>query len=179
LQILETHGPSLSKLKDKTQARDAKRLLLEEQDEEFHKALEIDKEKARLLKEEQDKMEEETRRMEAERELILANKKATREELTKKLPPEPQPNDSQATVVAIRMLDGSKLSRRFLRSDTLQTVMHFVQSRQPVEVEQQPQFDLVSNFPRKLFTDLSVTLQQAGLFPQALLFVSERQQSST
>ena len=109
----------------------------------------------------------------------MANKKADREEQMKKLPPEPQANDPQSTTVAIRMLDGSKLSRRFLKSDNLQTVAYYVRSRLPIQVEQQPEFDLVSNFPRKLFTDLSVTLQQAGLFPQALLFVSERQQSST
>jgi hypothetical protein len=41
----------------------------------------------------------------------------------------------------------------------------------PNEVED---YDLITNFPRQVFSDKNMTLQQAGLCPQAALFVQEK-----
>jgi len=74
------------------------------------------------------------------------------------------------------MLDGSRVQRRFLKTETLDLVFTFVDSQLPLQIEEYPPYNLVSNFPRKTFTDAnrSETLQEAALTPQASLFVAER-----
>lgn len=72
--------------------------------------------------------------------------------------------------IRIRLPDGSNQARRFLKSDTVQTLYDFVDSLPQMTL---PSYQLVSNFPRKNFDrgTLGDSLEAAGLFPQAALFV--------
>jgi hypothetical protein len=67
-------------------------------------------------------------------------------------------------------VDGSRLQRRFNASDKLQTVFDFVES-QPIDLDH---FEILQNIPRKVFSDGNMTLEDAGLVPQAALFVQEK-----
>lgn len=51
-----------------------------------------------------------------------------------------------------------------------QLVFDFIDSSQ----EYDGSYDLVTNFPRRVFSERHLTLEQAGLFPHASLFVQEK-----
>jgi len=97
-----------------------------------------------------------------------------------KILPEEPIAGQHVTSLMIRLLDGQRIQRRFLKTDTLSMVFAFVESKFPIQLlEESAKYDLVSNFPRKTFNQLehaNLTLQETGLIPQASLFVSERTQ---
>ncbi|CAI9759410.1 unnamed protein product [Fraxinus pennsylvanica] len=107
----------------------AQRLIREQQDDEFLAALQADREKElkakedaeAVIAEERHKEEEMHRRLEEERELErqLAEKEAS-------LPLEPTPDDDNAVTLLVRMPDGSRMGRRFLKSDNLQYLFDFI-----------------------------------------------------
>jgi hypothetical protein len=88
------------------------------------------------------------------------------------LPPEPEAGGEGVTRLAVRLPDGRRLDRRWSKDDALQSVVDWVEA---VDADS---YDvaLVSHFPRREFgpADRALTLEQAGLHPQAMLFVKER-----
>ena len=86
------------------------------------------------------------------------------------LPPEP-PMGPDVSRLVIRLPDGRRLDRRFEKTDTLQLAIDLVAGADPDGEE----VDLVSNFPRKVFTrDMrGETLESLGLHPAATLFTRE------
>jgi len=73
--------------------------------------------------------------------------------------------------LVIRLTDGSRLQRRFKKTDKIQDIFNFVDAS---HIDLDGGYDLVSNFPRKVFVDRSITLDQAGLYPHASIFVQEK-----
>lgn len=162
----------------------AQRLLREQQDDEYFASLQADREKelkaieeaerhhleaaaARQAAFEEEKhREEEARRKlfeEEEFERILAAKQAS-------LPHEPSPDDENAVTLLIRMPDGSRCGRRFLKSDKLQSLFDFLDVGRVVKPGA---YRLVRPFPRRAFTDeestsslsdLGLTSKQEALF---------------
>jgi FAS-associated factor 2 len=72
--------------------------------------------------------------------------------------------------VLVRFPTGERKERRFLSTATIQSLYDYVDSLGCLDVEN---YSLVSNFPRVVYgTDkLSISLKEAGLHPQASLFV--------
>jgi len=68
----------------------------------------------------------------------------------------------------IRLSDGSKIRRRFLSTDPLEFVFAFVTTKELMENKV-----LVTHYPRKTYSDGKMTLLEAGLCPQAAMFVEE------
>jgi len=172
--VLETHGPMLTAARIEVEEREQNRRIREEQDVAFQQSLLEDQEKQEKVVEEERKKKEEFEVQQKQDQLRQTKQKELeqrRERISKSLAPEPEPGDG-VTQLIIRLTDGSRLQRRFYIKDRLQTVMDFVDSKRPTNVEC-PVYDLVSNFPRKTFTDHLVTLEEAGLHPQASLFVQE------
>ncbi|KAH9328288.1 hypothetical protein KI387_000396 [Taxus chinensis] len=112
---------------------EAQRMIREQQDEELLASLQADQEKA------------EARRMEEEvaREAAAAEKKRQQEEELRRLqeqeeserqleakklalPPEPTVEDENAVTLLVRMPDGSRRGRRFLKTDRLQSLFDFM-----------------------------------------------------
>ncbi|AQK57916.1 Plant UBX domain-containing protein 8 [Zea mays] len=186
----------------------AQRLLREQQDDEYLAALQADREKE--LKAVQ---EAELRRVEeaAAREAALERQKKEEEEKLKKqreeeelesklaakqasLPKEPLQNDEGAVTVVVRMPDGSRRGRRFLKSDRLQYLFDFIDiSRtfkpgtyrlqylliKDVQLESIAYYtgDMARSYPRRAFTelesqmslsDLGLTSKQEALFLEKL-----------
>lgn len=145
-----------------------KELLLQEQEKAFRDSLAQDQEKERLRKiEESQKQKDEQiihRSLEQQRKI--------REEKIKNLPSEPQPNEPEITTLAIRLLDGSKVQRKFRRKETLQAVYDYCDSTFPLDQEIKP-YVLTTNFPRQSFSNKSLTIEEAKLFPQSSLFLSD------
>ena len=70
----------------------------------------------------------------------------------------------------MRFPNGERKGRRFPGSATIQSLYDYVDSLGYIEVES---YRLVSNFPRVVYgpDKLSLSLKEAGLHPQASLFV--------
>uniref|UniRef100_A0A0E0LXM6 UBX domain-containing protein n=1 Tax=Oryza punctata TaxID=4537 RepID=A0A0E0LXM6_ORYPU len=165
----------------------AQRLLREQQDDEYLASLEVDREKE--LKAEQ---EAELCRLEAaaEREAAIAKQKQEEEEKRIKqleeeelesklaakqasLPKEPLPDDVGAITVVVRMPDGRRQGRRFLKSDNLQVLFDFIDISRTFKPGS---YRLVRSYPRRAFTDSEsqMSLSDLGLnSKQEALFLEQ------
>ena len=95
-------------------------------------------------------------------------KRRKEKEVVLGLEPDPGPT---TTTVSVRLPDGSRTQRRFVNSWKVGTLFDFVDTAPSVPALH---YSLVSNFPRRVFTrdgDEELTLEEAGLHPQAVLFV--------
>uniref|UniRef100_A0A0C9QM09 TSA: Wollemia nobilis Ref_Wollemi_Transcript_25401_2356 transcribed RNA sequence n=1 Tax=Wollemia nobilis TaxID=56998 RepID=A0A0C9QM09_9CONI len=157
---------------------EAQRLLREQQDDEYLASLQADREKAEAQRleeeaareaaaaEEKRQQEEELRRLqeEEESERQLAAKKAA-------LPPEPLTDDENAVTLLVRMPDGTRRGRRFLKSDRLQSLFDFIDVGGGVKPGT---YRLVRQYPRRAFTDVEQgsSLSDLGLMSkQEALFL--------
>lgn len=72
--------------------------------------------------------------------------------------------------VLVRFPTGERKDRRFHSTATIQSLYDYVDSLGCLDVES---YSLVSNFPRVVYgpEKLSLSLKEAGLHPQASLFV--------
>lgn len=72
--------------------------------------------------------------------------------------------------VLVRFPTGERKERRFHNSAAIQSIYDYVDSLDCLKVEK---YSLVSNFPRVVYgpEKLSLSLKEAGLHPQASLFV--------
>jgi len=170
--ILEAHEPILTNQRIEQEERTRDRLLREEQEREFQQSLLEDQEKEKRIREERQRIEEKQReeayqRQEEERK--KQDKIKRQEELLNKLPPEPSAGEG-VTQLIFRLSDGSRLQRRFYRTDKLQLVYDFIDSK---NIEQND-YDLVTNFPLRKFDDKTKTLAELDLYPQASLFISSK-----
>ena len=89
------------------------------------------------------------------------------------LPDEPEAGPD-VCMVLVRMPDGPRITRRFAKGAAVALVRTWVEASSPPE-RPMAAFELVSNFPRFVGSEAngSVTLEDAGLHPQATLFVKE------
>lgn len=143
----------------------AQRLIREQQDDEYLASLQADREKelkameeAEAAREEERQRAEESRRKlqeEQELETKLAAKEAS-------LPPEPSADDDNAVNLMVKMPDGNRRGRRFLRSDRLQSLFDFIDIGRMVKPGS---YRLVRPYPRRAFSDgeSTATLVELGL----------------
>ncbi|KAL0448130.1 UNVERIFIED_CONTAM: Plant UBX domain-containing protein 8 [Sesamum latifolium] len=104
----------------------AQRLIREQQDDEYLASLQADREKELKAKEEAEAAE---RRKEDELRRKLQEEKETERQLAAKeasLPQEPTSDDENAVTLLVRMPDGSRRGRRFLKSDKLQVIFALI-----------------------------------------------------
>eukprot|EP01087_Luapelamoeba_hula_P003759 TRINITY_DN1360_c0_g1_i2.p1 TRINITY_DN1360_c0_g1~~TRINITY_DN1360_c0_g1_i2.p1 ORF type:complete len:267 (-),score=63.53 TRINITY_DN1360_c0_g1_i2:22-822(-) len=83
--------------------------------------------------------------------------------------PGPDTNPADITQIALKLPDGSRVTRKFFATDALQGVHSYAQT---LLKDQAAKLELVSTFPPKRFgaTD-TTTLREAGLVPSAMLLV--------
>lgn len=129
-------------------------------------------------REEEDRLEEERiqeaiRRSEEEARLKEeAEKERVRREVAKTVPDEP-PLDAKHTKIRFRIPgDNSNLERRFLPSDSLQTLLDYLTSKG----FNSDDFKVLSSWPRRDLTTLerTSTLEELKLCPQETLTLEER-----
>ncbi|XAR70131.1 hypothetical protein NMG60_11026899 [Bertholletia excelsa] len=182
-RVLEESAPVLVAARLDAEERRNNIRLREEQDAAYQAALEADQAREQQRKEEEErrareaaeaerkqKEEEEARdraaREAAEKEAALAR---MRQEKALALGAEPE-KGPDVTQVLVRFPTGERKGRRFHSTATIQTLYDYVDSLGCLEVEN---YSLVSNFPRVVYGQekLSLSLKEAGLHPQASLFV--------
>jgi hypothetical protein len=149
------------------------RMLREEQDRAFHESLLQDQERERAQQEEIRKQELEELQKEDEEAMKLSielNRRKRCQDLADQLPPEPSIQSRNVTHIVIRMPTGDRLERRFLTTDKLQLLKDFVESK-AFDYQLPPQYEIVNTFPKQTFSDLSITLGEAGLVGRSLVAV--------
>ncbi|KAJ8477499.1 hypothetical protein OPV22_021226 [Ensete ventricosum] len=154
----------------------AQRLLREQQDDEYLAALQADREKELKAQQEaqlclleeaaareaalhkQKHEEEENQRKQLEEE-ELEMKLAAKQSL---LPQEPSSDDGNAVTLLVRMPDGSRHGRRFLKSDKLQLLFDYIDVGKVVKPSS---YRLVRPYPRRAFTEeeSQLSLSELGL----------------
>ncbi|KAL9246632.1 hypothetical protein vseg_020143 [Gypsophila vaccaria] len=182
-RVLQETAPVLVSARLEAEERRTNMRLREEQDAAYRAALEADQARERQRTEEQERLEreraeEERKRKEeeearereareaAEREAALVRR---RQEKALSLGAEPA-KGPDVTQVLVRFPTGERKDRRFQSSATIQSLYDYVDSLECSNIEK---YSLVSNFPRTVYgpEKLSLTLKEAGLHPQASLFV--------
>ncbi|MBA0835135.1 hypothetical protein Goarm_007434 [Gossypium armourianum] len=154
----------------------AQRLIREQQDDEYYASLQADREKelkaieeaeARRLEEEAARkaaLEEEQRKEEELRRKVEEEQECERQLAAKEasLPQEPAATEQNAVTLLVRMPDGSRRGRRFLKSDRLQSLYDFIDIGRGVKPGT---YRLVRPYPRRAFSDeeSSLTLNELGL----------------
>ena len=177
---LQNFEPLLIAARAEQHERMNDRLLREEQEAEYNRALAEDEAReeaaeaqraaaaaAEAEAEAAARAEEQAAEAEAQ---AAAARQQSRAARAAALPPEP-PMGPDVSRLVIRLPDGRRLDRRFEKTDTLQLAIDLVAGADPDGEE----VDLVSNFPRKVFTrDMrGETLESLGLHPAATLFTRE------
>jgi len=127
-----------------------------EQDLAYQEALEQDRQKEleRRVEENRARQEEEDQqRLAVAREEAQKREAEELEQVLKRkrdeLPPEPEPDNADITVCMVRMPDGQRISRRFLKTDPLEKLFDLID----VECSMKPNsYKLVTSFPRRTFT---------------------------
>jgi FAS-associated factor 2 len=180
-RVLDDHGPILVAAKAEQDERNFDRRIRQEQEEAYAEALEEDRRKERERREieeeqeratkEQEQAEQRQREEEEKKELQKEAVVQRRRERSESVPEEPPLDQAEhVTKLMIRFPDGSRVQRRFFNEDKVRAVYLFVDS---LETNTSLSYKLVSNFPRQVFDEgtLDKTLLQAGLSPQASLFL--------
>ncbi|XP_076935259.1 plant UBX domain-containing protein 8-like isoform X1 [Bidens hawaiensis] len=136
----------------------AQRLIREQQNDEYLASLQADREKELLEQAAREAaIEEEQRKLEQEQETErqLAAKEAS-------LPQEPASDDNNAVTLLVRMPDGSRRGRRFMKTDKLQFLFDFIDIGRVVKPST---YRLVRPYPRRAFSEdeSELTLNELGL----------------
>lgn len=151
----------------------------QEQDAAFQETLRLDQERERLKREAEEakKREEEEERA---REQAEVDRKASiqrqKVQLASEVPEEPSVEVAEAVRIVIKLPEGQRLERRFLRSQSLKYLYYYVFSHP----DSPDEFDITTNFPRKVLeckpmadgTD-PLTFEEAGLGKSTMLFVND------
>ncbi|KAJ0620436.1 putative UBX domain, Ubiquitin-like domain superfamily [Helianthus annuus] len=134
-------------------------------DDEYLAALQADREKELLEQSAKEAAMEEERRKEEEARIKLEEEQELERQLAGKeasLPQEPASDDENAVTLLVRMPDGSRRGRRFLRTDKLQHLFSFIDV---ARVFKPGTYRLVRPYPRQAFSDgeSNLSLNELGL----------------
>ncbi|VVB08742.1 unnamed protein product [Arabis nemorensis] len=182
-RVVEDSSPVLVTARVEAEERRNNLRLREEQDAAYRAALEADQARERQRREEEERLEreaaeaernrkeEEEARERAEREAAEreAARVRMRQEKALALGDEPE-KGPDITQVLVRFPNGERKGRRFESKTTIQTLYDYVDSLGVLETEE---YSLITNFPRTVYgrDKASMSLKDAGLHPQASLFI--------
>lgn len=125
-------------------------------EEEKKKEKELEEERLKKEKEEQIKIESEAKKQ--------------------ILPSEPAIDDPNKTTILFRYPDGDKtIKRSFLKTEKIKLLYFFIESlgKEIYTEEDSTTFELIQNFPFKKYDNKEKTLEEEGLFPNAVLQIKE------
>jgi FAS-associated factor 2 len=165
--IKSVHARALENERSAQEQRQESTSLRGEQDVEFERALEADRQREAEERAERQRKEEaeDEAKVEAELQAAMAlskslNKEANLKRKREKLGAEP-PKGPDATKLRLQFPNGSKIDRRFNKTCTVQEVRDFIEVYLGDNEITMEQFSISTNFPRKTFSDNSITLLDA------------------
>lgn len=150
--------------------------IIEEQKNELRNLERIEQNKQQQEKEKllQEKIEQE-KKQQKENEM-----KTKVEKIKAKLVEEPSQDNPNSTLIIFRFPDGERREeRRFLKSNTIQNLYDYVESfGNEIYTDQEGEnnsFSLMQTFPMKIYNDKKRTLEEEGLYPNAVLQIREEE----
>lgn len=154
--ILEAESKSSSIRKREDPLSEARRIR-EEQDREFNESLRVDQQKEQQIRQ--------------RKEAAVAKEKNKKEKTSKLEAMAAQPPrdvSDKVCCIGVRLPNGERVERRFYADTTLEAVLLFAEISSDLESHS---FQLVTPYPKRVLSDTSQTLEQAGLMPKAVLIV--------
>lgn len=173
-QVLQRVAPAVRQAKLEREVRERERLLRLQQEREYEESLKADQEKEKRQREEQEaqqRKKEEEEKAEQERLKKEEEAKKARQRKAERLPSEPEAGTPETSQIAFRLIDGTRLQRRFRETETVQVLYDFVETL-PQHAHLQD-FALCTTLPKVFYTEKHLTLKEAKLSPKALLIVEE------
>ena len=168
--------------KDRTEQNKRKQLL-REQELAYQETLLLDNQKKieeeKKRREEEEKEEQLKLEKEMEEAILLSkelSKKKKIEKMMESIPLEPPKSDKDSVEIVVRLTDGTKVSRRFQNENKLIHLHNWITSLSSEEKNVPELFSISMSFPRKKFSDLSLTFREAGLVGSVLLFIEEEEE---
>ncbi|XP_049814311.1 FAS-associated factor 2 [Schistocerca nitens] len=157
--------------------RNFNQTLRQQQDQAYLESLRADEEKERRRCQERERLadEERSRREQEQAERNrLEEIRRQKVEFMNRIPDEPEKNHPDAVHIVIKLPDGTRLERRFLRSHTLDAVFYYIFCHPSSPVS----FEVATNFPKRVLQcspgaegTAKQTLAEAGLIRREVLFV--------
>ena len=148
--------------------------LRRQQDEEYQQALQADRERERL--EEQKQFEEAKKQREIEEQEQLQQQEMQQaRDLVKASQQTMESGDPglRTTTIRLTLPHGTRLTQRFPAHDTIATIRAFLKVHFHDNDIQIQRFSLSTSFPKQTFEEDCLTLEAAGLVPQAVLMVQD------
>ncbi|KAG1692961.1 FAS-associated factor 2-B [Nymphon striatum] len=147
--VMADNESSLVVARADREERSLNQTLRRQQDEAYEESLKADQEKERKKREEklQQEQAEEMKIREIKEKLQAKEELRKRKiDLIEQIPAEPAENDPDAVRIMIKLPNGARLDRRFLKSHPLKFLYYFIFCH-----DQSPDnFEVVTNFPRKV-----------------------------
>jgi len=172
-EVSSVYEPLLISARADHEQREQDRFIRQEQDEAFLQSLKEDQEKERIKreKEEQERLEQEQLEREEQERLEFERQLVERKERKQKLYIDEPVKSPTTTKLVFRLNDGSKVQRNFIETETIEYVMDYLDTLIPDPIEN---YILSTHYPKKQYHNLSSTLKEEGLVPDAVLFLSEK-----
>ena len=136
-----------------------------ERNEQEKKLIEEKKKEEKKIEEENKRIEEEKKKLEEKIEILKKN-----------LPSEPDDSNPDKTTILFRYPNGSSnIERKFLKNDKISLLYDFVDTlgRDIYTEDNYYKFELIQTFPFKRYNNKDKTLEEEGLFPNAMLQIKE------
>lgn len=177
---MQTHRSTLTRIQTEAARRVESTMLREQQDREYREAEEADRVRRETMEREaieaQQREEEEEQRRELEEAIDLSNKLTKESNIIRKrqsLAGEPNPTVpvSEVSTIRFQLPQGSKISRRFMKTDPVQTVCDYLLVYfydQQLDISN---ISLATHFPKVELSDMTQTVEAAGLHPRGMLYV--------
>lgn len=150
--------------------------LLEKQKNEL---MEIERQAAEIefqkIKEQEDlkRKTEEERLQNSVLKKKLSTDRKNRDSLKRNLLPEPSDNDPSKTFIAFRLPNGETIQRKFHKNYQVIELYNFIGTIENMLEDDNSSFDLITQFPMKIYNQYDITLEEAGLFPNSVIQVRE------
>ncbi|KAJ3075531.1 hypothetical protein HDU98_007777 [Podochytrium sp. JEL0797] len=156
---------------------DQSRTLRDAQDDAYNASLRADQEKARLALEATQRAQQEKEECDR-REREIAEKRESKRLrkifLTEHLEAEPELTGvGEVAKIGIRLPSGERVTRRFLATASIQDIYDFIETLNLTPIELDSDFEVINTYPRRVLTNKSETVKEAGLFPNASVMVEE------
>lgn len=151
--------------------KDADRKLKEDQDQKYQEMIKLAKE------DEVNKIQEEVNQyqIKEQEDKIKQELQDKKKQIQENLKPEPEADSQEPFMTcAFRLPKGEKVQRRFLKSETIQTLHDFIYVIDDIGLEEDDiGFCLMNGYPRVKLTDMNITLEEKfGAKKQDLFIVS-------
>ena len=147
LEVMEEHEHGLDAARAERTSLNINQQIRQEQDKAFEESLKADQEKERMKRERREKKHNEER-LKKEKEDTERNLRDRLKDLKanfiNRVPPEPENNDPDVIHLLVKLPNGQRLERRFLRDSSIKFLYYFIFSHDSAPFK----FQVTTNFPR-------------------------------